>query len=218
MTKQQSRALRYVSIIAILFGYGCFSQVEDPSATSTVGTEAIEAARNYVCGYALPGFGCNNGRNHAFVTASDMTSAIAGCQAAQLPGYTDFCYVVDADGTAATDESSCSAASASWRPGNSCCNFNGTKSCPAVRTYTCGYALPGFGCNNGRNHAVVAAADMTAAIAACHTAQLPGYTDFCYVVDSTGGTTADATECSDASASWRPGNSCCNFNGTTSCP
>jgi hypothetical protein len=126
MTKQ-SCALRYVSVIAILFAYGCSSQDE---ATSTAAPEAIEDARNYVCGYALPGFGCNNGRNHAFVTASDMTTAIAACHDAQLPGYTDFCYVADADGPAATDASSCSAASASWRPGNSCCNFNGTSSCP----------------------------------------------------------------------------------------
>lgn len=88
----------------------------------------------------------------------------------------------------------------------------------AARHYTCGYALPGWGCDNGRNHAFVVAADMTAAIAACHTAQLPGYTDFCYVIDGDGATSSDVSECAAAPASWRSGNNCCNFMGTLSCP
>ena len=87
-------------------------------------------ARHYACGYALPGYGCDNGRNHAFVDAADMTAAITACHAAQLPGYTDFCYVIDSDGGTSTDVSECSAASASWRSGNNCCNFMGTLSCP----------------------------------------------------------------------------------------
>lgn len=90
--------------------------------------------------------------------------------------------------------------------------------CSTGRHYTCGYALPGYQCNNGRNHAFVVAADMTAAIAACHAAQPASYTDFCYVIDADGGTSSDTNECTAASASWRPTNSCCNFLGTTSCP
>lgn len=92
----------------------------------------IILVRNYSCGYALPNYGCDNGRNHALVTAVDMTAAIAACHAAQLPGYSDFCYVIDSDGATSTDVSECSAALASWRPGNNCCNFMGTLSCPAV--------------------------------------------------------------------------------------
>jgi hypothetical protein len=87
-----------------------------------------------------------------------------------------------------------------------------------TRSYTCGYAMSGYNCNNGRNHAFVTAVDMTAAIAACHAAQLSGYPDFCYVIDSSGGTSSDITQCTAASGSWRSGNNCCNFKGTLSCP
>jgi hypothetical protein len=179
------------------------------------GTACGGSGRTYACGYALPGYGCNNGRNHAWVTAPDMSSAIAACHTAQLPGYTDFCYVADYSGIAPTDPTECTG---SWRPGSACCNFEGSLSCPASRTFACGYALPGYGCNNGRNHAIVTAADLSSAITACHTAQLPGYTDFCYVIDQTGTSPADPGECSQAGASWRSGNNCCNFEGTLSCP
>jgi hypothetical protein len=77
--------------------------------------------------------------------------------------------------------------------------------------------VTGRGCNSGRTHALVTAPDMTSAIAACHSAQAPVYSDFCYVIDSDGGTSQDSAECSSANASWRA-NGCCNFKGTLSCP
>lgn len=85
--------------------------------------------------------------------------------------------------------------------------------------YTCGYALLGFGCNNGRSHLLVNAVDMTTAVTACHLAQPADHpTDFCYVMDNQGTAPTDASECAAAGGSWRPGNSCCNFLGSTSCP
>jgi hypothetical protein len=89
---------------------------------------------------------------------------------------------------------------------------------PTTRHYACGYAMAGFNCNNGRTHALIDATDMTAAIAACHAVQPSGYPDFCYVIDSDGGTSSDTSECTSASGSWRAGNNCCNFKGTLSCP
>jgi hypothetical protein len=86
------------------------------------------------------------------------------------------------------------------------------------RSYRCGYALAGFGCNNGRANTLIAAADMTAAISACHIAQPPNLPDFCYVLDADGAAPTDASQCAAAGGSWRPGNSCCNFFGSTSCP
>ena len=111
------------TVMIVVDGYGTAS---GPFELNIEGS----AARNYTCGYALPGYGCDNGRNHAFVRSADMTAAIAACHAAQLTGYTDFCYVIDTDGATSTDVSECSAAPATWRSGNSCCNFRGTKSCP----------------------------------------------------------------------------------------
>lgn len=87
-----------------------------------------------------------------------------------------------------------------------------------LRHYRCGYALPGYGCDNGRRSIVLQAPDLTSAVDACYAAQLPGYTDFCYVLDADGGTSEDVADCSEADGSWRPGNSCCNFMGTLSCP
>lgn len=106
---------------------------------------------------------------------------------------------------------------------NACSATNSSVTCDGVvtsctRSYSCGYAMSGYNCDNGRNHALVNAVDMTAAIAACHAAQLPGYPDFCYVIDSTGGTSSDISECTAGSGSWRSGNNCCNFKGTLSCP
>jgi hypothetical protein len=75
----------------------------------------------------------------------------------------------------------------------------------------------GYNCDNGRSHLDVMAVDLNAAIAACRSQGLPGYPDFCHVLDVDGGTSADASQCS-AQASWRPKNSCCNFKGKKSCP
>jgi hypothetical protein len=90
----------------------------------------VPTARHYACGYAMAGWNCNNGRNHVNITASDMTEAIAKCHSVQLSGYPDFCYVIDTDGAVASDTGECTAGAGSWRPGNSCCNFKGTLSCP----------------------------------------------------------------------------------------
>lgn len=84
--------------------------------------------------------------------------------------------------------------------------------------YTCGYALPGFDCNNGKSSLRVNAADMTTAVTACHLAQPADRPDFCYVIDSVGTAPSDASQCAAVGGSWRAGNSCCNFFGTTSCP
>jgi hypothetical protein len=86
--------------------------------------------RNYVCGYALAGYGCNNGRASTAIVAADMTAAISACHIAQPPNLPDFCLVLDRDGTAPTDQSLCVAGGGSWRPTNSCCNFFGSTSCP----------------------------------------------------------------------------------------
>jgi hypothetical protein len=87
-------------------------------------------SRYYVCGYALPGFGCNNGRNSRLVNAVDMTNAITTCRIAQPPDRPDFCLVLDRDGATSTDESQCTDAGGSWRPTRNCCNFLGEASCP----------------------------------------------------------------------------------------
>jgi hypothetical protein len=84
----------------------------------------------YTCGYALPGFGCDNGKSSLRVNAADMTTAVTACHLAQPADRPDFCYVIDAQGTAPSDASDCAATGGSWRPGNSCCNFFGTTSCP----------------------------------------------------------------------------------------
>jgi C1q domain-containing protein len=89
-----------------------------------------ETGRAYTCGYAAPNNQCDNGRSSTTIFAADMASAIAACRAANQTAMKDFCYVKDRDGTAPTDASQCSAASASWRPAHSCCNFMGTVSCP----------------------------------------------------------------------------------------
>ena len=88
------------------------------------------SSRQYVCGWAMAGYGCDNGRNHGFVTAPDMTSANSACRTIQPATYPDFCYVIDSNGAAPTDPTQCAAAGGSWRSGNNCCNFMGTLSCP----------------------------------------------------------------------------------------
>jgi len=92
---------------------------------------AAPQVRRYVCGYAMSGYNCNNGRNHVDITATDMAEAIRKCKSTRLSGYPDFCVVRDLDGTASTDASQCAAEPpGSWRYKNSCCNFKGTLSCP----------------------------------------------------------------------------------------
>jgi cysteine-rich repeat protein len=88
------------------------------------------AARHYVCGYAIAGFRCDNGRDHADLFADTMSLAVAACHAVQPPATPDFCYVIDFDGATASDPTQCAAAGGTWRPTNSCCNFLGTLSCP----------------------------------------------------------------------------------------
>lgn len=189
---------------------------EDESDISMQGSEL--ANRTYACGYALPGYNCDNGRRSSVISAPSLRDAIAACPAFRPAGYTDSCYTLAQDGGIATDPAECSASGGSWRPGNSCCNFKGTLSCPVTRTYVCGYALPGYNCDNGRISSIINASGMSAAIAACPAARPSGYTDSCYVIDRTGGTTADSVSCAAAGGSWRPGNSCCNFKGSLSCP
>ena len=170
----------------------------------------------FTCGYALPGFGCNNGRGHIDITSGNLASAIAACHAMQPPSLPDFCYVIDVQGGGPTDASVCAAAGGSWRSGNSCCNFLGSVSCPA--TYTCGYALSGFGCNNGRGHIDLHADTMSAAITACHAAQPASLPDFCHVKHAEGAAPTDPTQCAAGGGSWRASSLCCNFQGTLSCP
>jgi hypothetical protein len=189
----------------------------DDDAVAEIDAE-LDSGRPFLCGYALPGYNCDNGRRSTPISAANLATAVAACPSARPAGYTDSCYVLAADGGISSDPGECSSAAGSWRPGNSCCNLKGTKSCPVTRRYLCGYALPGYGCNNGRRSSFVNAADLTAALAACPSAQPAGYTDFCYVLDADGGTAADVVDCGEASGSWRPGNGGCNFNGTLSCP
>lgn len=89
---------------------------------------------------------------------------------------------------------------------------------PPGREYRCGYAMPGFNCNNGRSHLAVVAPDMTSAISMCHAVQPMPTLDFCYVIDDGGAGSTDADQCATASGSWRPNSTCCNFEGTLSCP
>jgi hypothetical protein len=84
---------------------------------------------HYSCGYAIANDSCDNGRTHVDITAVDMNAAIKACKATRPQGYPDFCYVLDRDPATGSDMTEC-AAQGSWRAGNSCCNFEGTKSCP----------------------------------------------------------------------------------------
>lgn len=94
------------------------------------GIDSKPSPRNYWCGYAMPGFHCDNGRSHVVLVAPDMTSGIAGCRMAKPMSSLESCHVIDLDGAAPTDATECTAAAGSWRTGNSCCNFEGTLSCP----------------------------------------------------------------------------------------
>lgn len=114
------------NIKIVVDGYGTSS---GPFRLKIVGPGGA-VGRSYRCGYALPGYGCNNGRASTTVVVADMTAAIGSCHIAQPPNLPDFCYVLDLDGTAPTDASQCAAAGGSWRPNYSCCNFLGSTSCP----------------------------------------------------------------------------------------
>lgn len=114
------------TVRVVVDGYGSSAGPFSLSISGPGGT----VGRNYQCGYALAGYGCNNGRANTVIVSADMTSAISACRIAQPPNLPDFCYVLDRDGTAPTDAQQCGAAGGSWRPGNSCCNFLGSTSCP----------------------------------------------------------------------------------------
>lgn len=126
------KAMPPMSLLGLLISLmGCSPLLDLGEVTPVDGGTDVKAAdRNYQCGYAMPGFDCNNGRSHALVVAPDMTSGIAMCHTVQPMPTLDFCYAIDSDGAASTDASQCAAAAGSWRPGNSCCNFKGTLSCP----------------------------------------------------------------------------------------
>lgn len=138
---------RYIALYAVCSASlqlaGCVEPAE-PGKAGTASTDQaslednldgvidipMPTSRRYLCGYALPGFGCNNGRSHTVLDAVDMTSAITACHVAQPADRPDFCLVLDQTGTAATDERQCTAAGGSWRPASVCCNFLGSVSCP----------------------------------------------------------------------------------------
>jgi hypothetical protein len=60
----------------------------------------------------------------------DMTSTIAMCGAAKPMANLESCHVIDLDGEPSSDAVERKTASGSWLPGNRCCNFKGTSSCP----------------------------------------------------------------------------------------
>jgi hypothetical protein len=113
-------------ISVIIDGFGSASGAYVLSISGDPGS----TARLYGCGYALPGFGCDNGRSALRVNAADMTTAVTTCHLEQPQDRPDFCYVLDVEGTAPSDARDCAAVGGSLRPGNNCCNFFGTLSCP----------------------------------------------------------------------------------------
>jgi hypothetical protein len=116
-------------LVSSLSATGC-SSVLDLGDVILADAGVETGPRNYSCGYAMPGFNCDNGRSHVIVAVPDMTSAIAMCGTAKPMASLESCHVIDLDGEAPTDAFECKTASGSWRPGNSCCNFKGTLSCP----------------------------------------------------------------------------------------
>lgn len=160
-----------------------------PSAAAGVLFDTVLEVRNLITGASL---GCND--DSAGTLQSTVPVAMTSGQAVRI--------IVDGFGNA----SGSYVLSISGDPGAN------------ARLYGCGYALPGFACNNGKNSLRVNAVDMTTAVTACHLAQPADRPDFCYVLDSEGAAPTDASECAAVGGSWRPGNSCCNFLGTTSCP
>jgi len=107
----------------------------------TAGDGGRDGLRNFACGYALAnvsGNRCENGRTTRFVVAKDLTAAIDACLAVQPADRDYFCCVQAPDGAAPTDQSQCEAAprlgpsmlAPAWRPGRSCCRFEGETTCP----------------------------------------------------------------------------------------
>ncbi|HWU88700.1 MAG TPA: hypothetical protein VN253_15645 [Kofleriaceae bacterium] len=111
------------TVIIVVDGYGSANGTFQLNINGSSG-------RHYTCGYAIAGYGCNNGRNHAFVITLDMATAVPACRSVQPGSYPDFCYVIDGDGAVPSDVTQCQAAGGSWRSGNNCCNFMGSLSCP----------------------------------------------------------------------------------------
>ncbi len=103
---------------------------ESATPFSLPGTSCEASVHNYRCGYALPGYQCNNGRRSTLVQVKNILQAVSACRAAQFPGYTDRCYILNSDGFFPQDVSGCFLIGGSWRSGNNCCNFKGSLSCP----------------------------------------------------------------------------------------
>ena len=123
-----SSTILRISLLVLSMSSTACSAILD--LTDAALADAALPGRGYRCGYAMPGFACNDGRSHLSVVAPDMTSAISVCHAMQPMPAMDFCYVIDEAGAASTDANQCAAASGSWRPNSICCNFEGTSSCP----------------------------------------------------------------------------------------
>jgi hypothetical protein len=94
-------------------------------------TPTVDFPRRATTGVAMRrrGNGCDNFRFSSPLVSANMTTAVASCGAAK-PTTAEMCYVLDESGATIPDVSNCVAASGSWRPRNSCCNFLGTLSCP----------------------------------------------------------------------------------------
>ena len=132
------KTLLSVSLWILPMGCSAFLDLRDVQIVDAGSDQSTDGAvdsamsdRMYHCGYAAPGRNCDNRRRSQTLLAPDMTAAIAACKEQQPKPDLDFCYVQDEDGPAATDESQCMAASGSWWPDSNCCNFMGTRSCPA---------------------------------------------------------------------------------------
>jgi hypothetical protein len=128
------RATISFAVAAMLLAFGCGARARRGVvvAAPEERTEPLQEDASgpaYLCGVALLGYGCDNGRSHYAVVARTMTEAIASCRA-RLPAHErELCYVRNAGTPVTTDTSDCVDARASWRAGE-CCNFVGTLSCP----------------------------------------------------------------------------------------
>jgi hypothetical protein len=102
-----------------------------------------DGLRHFACGYALAGVSgnaCENGRTTRYVVAKDMTAAIDACVDVQPADRDYFCCVLASDGAEPADQSQCEAAPSlgphklapAWRPGRSCCRFEGETTCPPL--------------------------------------------------------------------------------------
>jgi hypothetical protein len=107
------------------------------------GASSSDGLRHFACGYALAnvsGNACENGRTTRYVVAKDMTAAIDACVDVQPADRDYFCCVLASDGAEPADQSQCEAAPSlgphklapAWRPGRSCCRFEGETTCPPL--------------------------------------------------------------------------------------